>query len=165
MKISKIEDAGYKPTWDIEVIPQHSYLLSNGIVSHNTLSILADCSSSIEPLFGKQFTKTVLNGVILDLGAKYKNINDELLVTAFEIPVEKHIEMQSSFQMYTDNAVSKTINLQSKATEEDVKKAFLKAWELKCKGITVYREGSRQGPVEITTEGYLSECSSGKCSI
>jgi ribonucleotide reductase alpha subunit len=135
------------------------------IAPTGTLSILADCSSSIEPLFGKEFTKTVLNGVKLNLGKKYKDIDDKLLVTAFQIPVEKHLEMQAAFQLYTDNAVSKTINLQHDATEADVRKAFLLAHELGCKGITCYREGSRKSPIEVTTEGQLSECENGKCPI
>ncbi len=135
------------------------------IAPTGTLSILAGCSSGIEPIFGKQFSKTVLNGVKLDLGKKYKDMDDKLLVTAYDISVEKHIEMQAAFQQYTDNAVSKTINLPAKATEEDVKKAFLLAHELGCKGITVYRDGSRQGPMEISTEGQLSECNDAKCSI
>jgi len=135
------------------------------IAPTGTLSILADCSSGIEPLFGKEFTKTVLNGVKLDLGKKYREVDDKLLITSFMIPVEKHIEMQAAFQLYTDNAVSKTVNLQNSATEADVRKAFLLAHELGCKGITCYRDGSRKSPLEVTTEGALSECENGKCPI
>lgn len=129
-----------------------------------SLSLLADCSSGIEPIFGRQFTKTILGNVKLDLGKKYEKVDNDLLVTAYEITVEKHIEMQSSFQQYTDNAVSKTINFSKNATEEDVKKAFLLAHSLGCKGITCYREGSRDAPIEITTEGF-SECDSGRCIL
>jgi len=164
-RIAKIEDNGYKHTWDIEVLPSHCYLLSNGCVSHNTLSILADCSSGIEPLFGKSFTKTVLNGTVLDMSSKYKGVANDLLVTAHDIPVEKHIEMQAAFQSYVDNSVSKTINLPNKASVEDVRKAFLLAHESGCKGITIFRDGSRKGPIEATTEGALYECENGKCPI
>jgi len=165
MKIIKIEDVGCKHTWDIEVLPSHHYILSNGCVSHNTLSILAGCSSGIEPLFAKSFTKTVLNGVELDLGEKYTEVDEGLLVTSFDISIENHIKMQAAFQEYTDNSVSKTINLPNSATVEEVKEAFLLAHQLGCKGITVYRDGSRKGPLEVTTEGQLSECDNDKCLI
>jgi len=135
------------------------------IAPTGTLSLLAGCSSGIEPIFGRQFTKTVLGNVKLDLGKKYESVDSNLLVTAHEITVEKHIEMQAAFQSYTDNAVSKTINLQNSATEEEIKKAFLLAHELGCKGVTAYREGSRAAPIEITVEGELSECENWRCQI
>jgi ribonucleoside-diphosphate reductase alpha chain len=65
-----------------------------------------------------------------------------LFRTAHEIPTEDHIEMQAAFQEYTDNAVSKTINMPQRATKEDVKKAFLLAYEKKLKGITIFRYGT-----------------------
>jgi len=135
------------------------------IAPTGTLSILANCSSGIEPLFGKKYTKTVLNGVKLDLSEKYRDIDDDLIVTSHEIPVEKHIEMQAAFQMYTDNSVSKTVNLLNSAKVDDVRKAFLLAHSLGCKGITVYRDGSRAAPIEITTEGQLSECENNRCLL
>lgn len=135
------------------------------IAPTGTLSLLAGCSSSIEPIFAKEYTKTVMDGVKLDL-SKHKDVSSDILVTAQEISIEKHIAMQAAFQTHTDGAVSKTINLPKTAKVATVAKAFLDAHAQGCKGITVYREGSREGPMVIVNDkNALSECDSGKCSI
>jgi len=69
----------------------------------------------------------------------------KLFRTAHEISYSDHIGMQASFQKYTDNAVSKTINLPANAKKEDVAKAYFLAYEKGCKGITIFRYGARKG--------------------
>ena len=67
-----------------------------------------------------------------------------LFVTAHDISPESHVKMQAAFQKHCDNSISKTINLPSNATVEDVKSLYMLAYDLKCKGITVYRYGCRE---------------------
>lgn len=144
------------------------------IAPTGTLSIIAACSSGIEPFFSLSYIRQVLNGIeipevnplvaevakeegfhnesLIEHVARGGDLKDrdevperirEIFVTAYELPPEAHISMQASFQEHTDNAVSKTINLPPDSSVEDVRAAYLAAWSLGCKGVTVYRSGTR----------------------
>lgn len=132
------------------------------IAPTGTISMIADCSSGIEPVFALSYTKNVLDGSSFAythraLQKWREKAGDSAplppwFVTAKDISWEWHVKMQAAFQRHTDNAVSKTINLPADAAVGDVKKAVLLAYELKCKGITVYRDGSRSGQVLTDTK-------------
>ncbi len=139
-----------------------------------TISIIAGCSSGIEPLFAVSFVRNVMEGTkLLEVNPYFEAVakergfySEELMmriakqgtlagieevpedvkrvfVTAFDIAPEWHVRMQAAFQKYTDNAVSKTINFPHDVDIKEVEKAYMLAYELKCKGITVYRYGSK----------------------
>lgn len=150
-----------------------------------TISMIAGCSSGIEPLFSLAFRKhNILGGETLyyidnnfervarergfysdDLmefladGGSLQDRDDvpqdmkDLFRVAADISPVDHVRMQAAFQESTDAAISKTINFPNQATIEDVETAYMLAWELKCKGITVYRAGSREREVLTTGTG------------
>lgn len=90
--------------------------------------------------------KVAEKGVIRDIPEIPEDVK-RVFGTAHEIDIDWHIKTQTAFQKYTENAVSKTINLRHDTTVDDVKKAYLSAWEGSCKGITIFRDGSKSEQV------------------
>ncbi len=121
------------------------------IAPTGTISRIAGCSSSIEPIFAFEFTSKIIDGEIKDVHPLYEEWKNkhgseplpDYFRTAHDIPPEWHVRMQAAFQKHVDNSVSKTINFPNKATAKDVEAAYLLAYELETKGITIYRDGSR----------------------
>lgn len=130
------------------------------IAPTGTISRIAGCSSSIEPVFAFEMISKIIDSEIKDLHPLYKKWKDEnpdsplppYFVTAHEIEPEWHLRMQAAFQKYTDNAVSKTVNFPNSATREDIKKVYLLAYDLGVKGVTVYRDGCRAEQVLYKVE-------------
>ncbi|NCC23753.1 MAG: hypothetical protein EOM25_00940, partial [Deltaproteobacteria bacterium] len=151
------------------------------IAPTGTLSIIAGCSSGVEPLFALSFVRQVLDGERLleanrhfvkaleNSGAYSAKLMDEVtakgtvqhveylpdeirkvFVTAMDIAPEWHLKMQAAFQKFTDNAVSKTVNLPNSATQEDIWAIYWMAYENGCKGVTVYRDGCKSVQVLCT---------------
>ncbi len=146
------------------------------IAPTGTISIIAGCSSGIEPLFAVSYWRNIMDGTqLFEMHPLFRQALEEqnlagddllaevarqgslanvrgipadlkkLFLTSGDISPEVHVRMQASFQKYTDNAVSKTVNLPPEATGEDVSQIYHLAHRLKCKGVTVYRVGSRTG--------------------
>jgi len=185
------EERGSFPNFDGSIWKDKYPAMRNATVTTvaptGTISIIAGCSSGIEPIFAISFIRNVLSGTRLfetnplfeamskDRGfysaklleeiartgsvQKTEGVPDDikrLFVTALDIKPEWHIKMQAAFQKHTDNAVSKTVNLPTEATADDVRNIYELAWKLKCKGVTVFRYGSKPEQVlyigEIKTE-------------
>ena len=139
-----------------------------------TISIIADCSSGIEPAYSPVFVRQILNGAkLLQINPIFKQVADNhgfyskklenqiaktgsiqkmpqippairrIFKSTYDINPQWHIRMQSAFQQHCDAAVSKTINFSEKATVASVDKAYKLAYQLNCKGITIYRRNSR----------------------
>jgi ribonucleoside-diphosphate reductase alpha chain len=151
------------------------------IAPTGTLSIIAGCSSGIEPLFAVSFVRNVLEGTKLyEVNPHFEKVAKErgfwsteliekiaetgslkditeipedvkkTFITAHDISPLDHVRMQAAFQKHVDNAVSKTVNFSHDATPKDVEDVYMLAYGLGCKGLTVYRDGSRDEQVLST---------------
>jgi ribonucleoside-diphosphate reductase alpha chain len=171
-------ERGVFPNHDKSVFARRNLFVRNATVNTvaptGTISIIAGCSSGIEPLFAISFVRNVLSGTrlfeinpIFEKVARARGIyKREILaeiarwgtlqkikgiprdikrvfVTAFDVEPEQHLRIQAAFQENCDNSVSKTINLPTESTIDDVRNIYLTAHKLRCKGITIYRYGSR----------------------
>lgn len=165
------------------------------IAPTGTISIIANCSGGIEPIFAIAYLRKVLDeqGLpevhqifekvakesdfysveLMKLISQGESIQDlpeipqairRVFVTAHDISPGWHIKMQAAFQKSTNNAVSKTVNFSHEATIEDVEKVYSLAYELGCKGITIYRDGSRQEQV-LNVGVYQKQPQDGAASI
>ncbi len=145
-----------------------------------TISIFARCSGGIEPLFAVAFMRNQAGSLMPDVNEDFVRIareqgwySEELMeriaeeghvhfdevpedvqrvfVTSHDVSPEWHIRMQAAFQEHVDSAISKTCNFSREASQEHVREIYLKAHELGCKGVTVYRDGSR--PAQVLSTG------------
>jgi len=174
------EERGPFPNWSRSIYKSDRPLRNSTVTTiapTGTISMIAGCSSGIEPIFALAFEHRVKQGdgerVLPFVNetfvrvAKERGFYSEALMaevvkqgslheirgisedvarvfqTAHEIPFEWHVRHQAAFQKYTDNGVSKTINLPNSSSIEDVARAYLLAWELGCLGITVFRDGCK----------------------
>jgi ribonucleoside-diphosphate reductase alpha chain len=144
-----------------------------------TISIISGCSSGIEPLFAVAFMRNQAGVLMPDVNEAFVAVarqegwySDALVqriaesghihfdevparwqhvfVTAHDVTPEWHIRMQAAFQEFTDSAISKTCNFPNAASEDDVEQIYRLAFQLNCKGVTVYRDGAREGQVLST---------------
>jgi ribonucleoside-diphosphate reductase alpha chain len=211
------EERGVFPNYNHSIFRKKNYKLRNATVNTvaptGTISIIAGCSSGIEPLFALSYVRNVLSGtrffethplfemelrqrglyskeLMAEVG-RWGSLRDidsiptdlkKVFITSFDVSADMHLRIQAAFQEHTDNSVSKTINLPADATAEDVRRIFLMAHELKCKGITVYRYGTKKGQVLsfdsrslgdreeelnfiMATSEYSGGCHSGLCTF
>jgi ribonucleoside-diphosphate reductase alpha chain len=182
-------DRGNFPAWEGSIWQtQHNRPQRNAAVTTiaptGTLSILADCSAGIEPLYSLVFTRNVLGGKQLqEVNPVFRQIaqargfySDDLIrriaetgslailddipddvkrvfVCAHDVAPEWHVRMQAAFQQHCDSAISKTINFPAHATPDQIDRIFRLAYQLNCKGITVYRDSSRNPQPMTRTSG------------
>lgn len=163
--------------WEEKGVPMRNATTVT-IAPTGTISIIAGCSSGIEPLFAIAFVRNVIEGTqLMEINPLFEEAAREggffsndlmmeiarsgtiqhldtvpeevrrIFVTAFDIEPEWHVRMQAVFQKHCDNAVSKTVNFPSDASIDDIEAAYRLAYELGCKGITVYRYGSKREQV------------------
>jgi ribonucleoside-diphosphate reductase alpha chain len=136
------------------------------IAPTGTISIIAGVSSGIEPVYAFEFKRRVVDTFYDDVHPIYaryqqegRTVPKEIFQTAWDIDPEWHLKIQAAFQKYTDNAVSKTVNVPVTATVQDIEKLFLKAFDMDVKGITVYRDQSLENQILSACSVKNEECS------
>lgn len=149
----------------------------NTIAPTGTISIIAGCSSGIEPYYSFASIQRSVAGfdhdVIID--SKYKYILQSgieewknVLISGQEITADKHIKVLATAQKYIDTGISKTISLPEEATVEDVRDTFILAWQLGCKGVTVFRERNKNRQAllkEVCPDHKVPLVPSGRCMV
>jgi ribonucleoside-diphosphate reductase alpha chain len=164
--------------YDVPDGPRFRNATRTTVAPTGSLSIIANCSSGIEPIFALSYVRHILEGEELvevnpyfeqvakdggfyspelmkdlALGKKLRDIEGvpedvkRIFVTAHDITPEWHVKTQAAFQRFCDSAVSKTVNFPYEATPEDVANVYMRAYEEKLKGITIYRDRSRESQV------------------
>jgi len=177
--------------YDIPDGPRFRNASRTTIAPTGSLSIIANCSSGIEPLFALSYVRHILEGEEfievnpyfeeaakkggfyspelmkqLAEGKRLKDIEEvpedikKLFVTAHDISPEWHVKMQAAFQKFTDSAVSKTVNFPHEATPDDVAEVYILAHQENLKGITIYRDRSRDN--QVLTIGEVAKKAEGK---
>jgi len=177
---------GKFPAWEGSIYARDGVAMRNTTVTTvaptGTISIIAGCSSGIEPFFAVSFVRNVMEGTkLVDVNPIFERIAKErgfyspelmeriaqenslrgfaeipqdvkdIFVTSADVTTDMHIRMQAVFQKHCDSAVSKTINMPEESTRDDVKQAYWMAFKLGCKGVTMYRDGSR--PAQVLSTG------------
>ncbi len=182
-----VKKRGHFPLWERSEFymegqgPEMRNSTVTTIAPTGTISIIAGCSSGIEPLFAVSYVRNVMdNDKLVEVNPMFEQIAKDrgfyskdlmeriaevgsvqhfeevpedvraIFVTSHDVKPENHVRMQAVWQKHTDNAVSKTINLPNSATIEDVRNAYVTAYSLGCKGVTVYRDGCRANQVLST---------------
>jgi len=140
-----------------EVAPDSFFKRS--IAPTGSLSIIADCSAGIEPIFDTSFERRLTIGTIEETRDIYKS---EFCRTAHQVSPEWHLKIQGEFAKFIDAGVSKTINAPYNIGVEQIKKIFVDAWKMGVKGITVFREGSIEGAWVSTRE---NSCEGDTCYL
>jgi ribonucleoside-diphosphate reductase alpha chain len=179
------EERGPFPNWSTSIYRTGRPLRNSTVTTiapTGTISMIAGCSSGVEPAFAIAFTHKVGDRVLPFVNHVFEQVARErgfytdalmdevarrgvvhglagvpedvqrVFVTAHEVPFEWHVQHQAAFQKSTDNGVSKTINLPNSASLEDVARAYTLAWEAGCLGITVFRDGCKEGVLHLGTK-------------
>lgn len=146
---------GFYPGYVVGMPPRRN-LMAQVIAPTGTISRLAECSFGIEPHFGDEWESHIVGGVYTE---RAFGMDSEWFVPAAQVAPVDHVRIQAAFQRYTDQAVSKTVNLPADATVEDVNSIYWSAYDKGCKGITVLRAQSREDVVIDPS------CANGVCTF